>query len=178
MLFSCVSVRIWLPFAGAILGLAAAAGAAPVISEIMFHPPGVPEPVAKEWLEISNAADVGGWKFTKGITYTIPAGTVAAPGGILVIAADRTAFLAEHPNFSGTVVGGWSGVLSNSGETLRLENAAGELLDEIKYADEGDWAVRAQPAVDAYGFQGWVWDSPADGGDAAWNGSLRGGRGR
>ena len=164
MLFSCVSVRIWLPFAGAILGLAAAAGAAPVISEIMFHPPGVPEPVAKEWLEISNAADVGGWKFTKGITYTIPAGTVAAPGGILVIAADRTAFLAEHPNFSGTVVGGWSGVLSNSGETLRLENAAGELLDEVKYADEGDWAVRARPAVDAYGFQGWVWDSPADGG--------------
>ena len=79
--------------AASVLGFGVAARAAPVISEIMFHPPGAPEPEAREWLELYNlpgtgSADVSGWRFTKGITFTLPPGTVIGEGGVLVVAAN------------------------------------------------------------------------------------------
>jgi len=37
---------------------------------------------------------------------------------------------------------GAAGRLSNSGETVRLLNGQDEVVDEVQYADEGDWAVR------------------------------------
>ncbi len=146
--------------------------AAPVITEIMFHPPGLQEPVAQEWLELvinlgtqaGDPVDLSGYRFTKGISYTIPAGTTVAAGGIIIVAADVAAFQAAHPGFTGTVIGGWTGTLSNAGETIKLEDPLGATADEVAYADEGDWARRARPVVDAYGFQGWVWECPADGG--------------
>ena len=49
----------------------ASLNAAPVINEIMFHPPSVPENVAQEWIEIHNPdalpANVGGWRLSKGV---------------------------------------------------------------------------------------------------------------
>ncbi len=152
-----------------LLAFAPMAQAAPVITEIMFHPPGVVENKLEEWVEImqppgTGSVDVSGWKFTKGISYTFPAGTVVPDGGALVIAADVAAFTASYPGYGGAVVGGWTGVLANSGENIQLENGAGLVVDEVTYADEGDWALRARPAVDAYNAQGWVWESAADGG--------------
>ncbi|MES2706834.1 MAG: lamin tail domain-containing protein [Verrucomicrobiota bacterium] len=148
---------------------AASAAAAPVISEIMFHSPSVPEDTRQEWLELYNNpgtgdVDLGGWKFTKGVTFTFPAGTVLREGSCLIVAADAAAFQAAHPGFAGAVTGGWTGRLSNAGETVRLDDAAGREVDEIRYADEGDWALRARPVIDPYNHQGWVWESPADGG--------------
>lgn len=149
--------------------LSTLASAAPVISEIMFHPNSVPEDTRQEWLEITNrpgtgALDVSGWQFSKGITFSIPAGTILPEGGVLIVAADVAVFQSGHPGFAGMLTGGWMGKLSNSGESVRLDNAAGERMDEIRYADEGDWAERARPAQDVYGHQGWIWSSPADGG--------------
>ncbi|MCX5682964.1 MAG: CotH kinase family protein, partial [Planctomycetota bacterium] len=42
------------------------------------------------------------------------------------------------------VVCGWTGQLGNNGQDLELENDAGQRIDFVSYADEGDWAVRQQ----------------------------------
>lgn len=146
----------------------AKAPAVPVISEIMFHPPGAVENTAEEWLEIyNNSSDplpLGGWKLTRGVEFTLPPGVVVGPKAALIVAADPEVFLANHPGHAGVVTGGWTGRLSNGGERIRLEDPDGNTVDEVRYADSGDWAVRARGALDAYGHRGWVWHSPADGG--------------
>src|SRR5688500_17171035 len=100
-----------------------------VISEIMFRPPGVVENPLQEWLELHNPGPVtvaiGGWQFSKGISFTIPPGTSIPAGGNLVVAADIAAFQAAHPQFAGQVVGGWTGRLSDSGEELQLDDSFG-----------------------------------------------------
>src|SRR5204863_5029732 len=100
-----------------------------LISEIMFHPAAIPEPLGEEWIELHNpdgvAVNVGGWQITKGVTYTIANGVSIPAGGYLVVAADPAAFTAAHPGFAGVVVGGWTGRLSNSGEQIQLDDALG-----------------------------------------------------
>ena len=144
------------------------AAAAPVINEIMFHPPGAPaENLAEEWIEIFNpdaaAVSVTGWKFSKGVVFTIPVGTTIPAGGYLVVAADVAAFNAAHPGFSGMVVGGWTGRLSNTGEQVQLDNALGAKVGDVSYADQGDWALRGRGAL-SFSHKGWDWFSEADGG--------------
>jgi hypothetical protein len=58
-----------------------------VISEIMYHPD---EGAGEEFIEIMNISksitlNLGGISFTDGINYTIPAGTLLAPGNRMVI---------------------------------------------------------------------------------------------
>lgn len=147
--------------------------AAPVINEVMFHPPGVPENVAQEWIEIFNpdaaAVDVSGWKFSKGVSFTIPAATTIPAGGYLVVAADVAAFTAAHPGFPGfpgfpgTLVGGWTGQLSDSGEVLELDNATGVKVSVVTYGDDGEWALRGRGVL-SFSHNGWDWFNDADGG--------------
>ncbi|MEP0842236.1 MAG: lamin tail domain-containing protein [Phycisphaerae bacterium] len=140
-----------------------------LISEIMYHPYApefTPEPLGEEFIELYNAGstlvDLGGWKFTKGIGFTIPAGEQLAPGEYLVVAGSVPAFQARYPGVS-RVVGGWTKRLSNDGEELELVDAAGRVIDRVDYSDHGDWAVRQRGPLD-HGHSGWVWYSPADGG--------------
>src|SRR5690349_20409649 len=97
----------WLGFIAVVL-ISSGASAAPVINELMYHPPsslGNPEDPGREWIEIHNpdgtAADVSGWSFSKGVTFTFPAGTTIPANGYLVVAANLTKFAADHPGFSG-----------------------------------------------------------------------------
>ena len=140
--------------------------AAPVISEIMFHSSAVPENVAQEWIELHNPDPVGknvtGWKFTKGVAFTMPLGATIPANGYLVVAANLATFQALHPAVT-NVVGGWTGQLSNSGETIRLEDTAGVQVDSVTYANEGEWAVRARGPL-SFGHKGWMWSAAADGG--------------
>ena len=155
----------------AALALAAAtlsATAAPVINEIMFHPPGAPaENPAEEWIEIFNpdaaVVNIAGWKLSKGVAFTIPGGATLPAGGYLVVAADVAAFNAAHPGFSGTVIGGWTGRLSNSGEQVQLDNALGAKVCDVSYADQGDWALRGRGVL-SFSHKGWDWFCEADGG--------------
>ena len=172
MFLSCSSRRTWPLGVVGVLAFSAYARAAPIISEIMFRPAGVVEDESREWLEIyqtpgTGSVDLSGWKFTKGITFTIPSGTILAPGQTLIVAADPVTFADSHLDFTGPLVGGWTGNLANNGESLQLRDAASNIVEEVRYANEGDWALRARPALDAYGFQGWVWESLADGGGSS-----------
>ena len=158
-------MRILLSFAG--MFMASSAFAAPVINEIFYRPPGAVEPVGQEWIEIYNpdvaAVDVSGWALTKGVSFTIPAATTIPAGGYLVIAANVADFNAAHPGFAGTVIGGWTGQLANGGEQIQINDALGNKVNDVRYADEGDWSLRARQVV-TQGHAGLEWVSLADGG--------------
>ena len=79
--------------------------------------------------------DLTGWRLTRGVDFVIPA-TQLAPGGYLVIAADAQGLMAAH-DISG-VLGNYNGQLSNNGELIRLEDAWGNLVDEVDYK-VGEW---------------------------------------
>ncbi len=156
--------------AGALAVSVCTVSASPLVNEIHFSPAhavGTPEPLQEEWIELHNpdptAVDVSGWSLTNGVTFVIPSGTVIAGNGYLVIAANVAAFQAAHPGFSGTVVGGWTGRLANSGETIQLEDAGGSKANDVSYATEGDWGLRARGPL-SFSHRGWVWENEADGG--------------
>lgn len=136
-----------------------------VINELMFNPPSGAD--AEEWIEIYNTAaapiDIGGARFSKGLTFTMPTGTTIPAGGYLVVAADVATFAAMHPGFAGLIVGGWTGRLSNAGESIQLDSSAGVKLCEVTYAEEGDWALRARGPL-SFSHRGWIWANDAEGG--------------
>ncbi|MBN2272145.1 MAG: lamin tail domain-containing protein, partial [Sedimentisphaerales bacterium] len=140
-----------------------------VINEIMYHPGhaiNTPENIAEEYIELYNNGEesvaLQGWRFTNGIDYTITDDVIIGVGGYYVIAADVNAFKAKYPAVT-NVVGGWTGHLSNSGETVELVDNTGVLVDKLQYSDQGDWAVRYLGPVDR-AHRGWEWSDAHDGG--------------
>src|SRR6266853_2497710 len=78
-----------------------------LINELMYHPPpAVPEDVRKEWIELynagTNAVDLAGWRFTKGIQFAFTNVTLPA-GGFLVVAANRAVFQTNYPSVANVV---------------------------------------------------------------------------
>ena len=105
-----------------------------------------------------------GGDFTQGVEFTFPE-TILPVGGYLVVAADVAAFKAAYSGVS-SVIGGWTGQLGNSGQTIRLCDALGAVVDEVPYCDEGDWGVRELGPVDQ-GHRGWQWSDQTDGGGSS-----------
>ena len=111
-----------------------------VINEIMADPPSNQR--EGEFVELFNrgasAVNVGGWAFTDGVSFTIPSGTTIPAGGYLVIGADAAFLNAAYPGL--TALGNWSGKLANgSGDRLRLEDANGNLANQVDYHMGGEW---------------------------------------
>ena len=154
----------WVGAAFLMLGTVAAWGQDIVINEIMYHPSS--ENVLEEYIELHNAGsssvDVSNWELQAGISYLIPDGTSIPAGGFLIVAADVATFSNKYPGVSATLVGGWQGILSNSRDRIELEDASGRRIDELTYADEGDWAQRQRGPRD-FGRRGWIWFKPHDG---------------
>lgn len=129
-----------------------------VINEIMYHPSS--EQIADEWVELRNRSaspvNLLGWKLNRAVDFVFPNISIPA-GGYLVVAANLAAFNARYPGVA-NAVGGWTGRLSNSRDEIELEDASGDRVDLVAYADEGDWATRTFA-----GGTGWEWSSPADG---------------
>lgn len=116
-----------------------------VINEILYHPP-IGNP-AGEFVELHNrgprTVDVGGWAFAKGIDFVFPEGTAIPPGGYIVVAGDPAGLEAAHGPGAlgpGSVLGPWTGALSNGGENLRLVDSMGNTADEVRYYDGGLWS--------------------------------------
>jgi len=163
--------------------LASLAFAAPaqniVINEIMYHPPS--HDVREEFVELFNAGSTNvnltGWGISGGIDYSFPSNTVIGAGNYLVVAAHLPTFSARYPGV-GNVVGSWltltvtnvngrlftnyTPVLSNTRNAVNLNNGVGTRIDEVTYADDGDWAVRRR-GYDSGGFRGWMWYAEHDG---------------
>ncbi len=121
-------------------------------SEIMYHP-GAPlglDPDAFEFIELKNAGrrtlELGGLRFSSGISFTFTNGATVGPGEFVTLARDPSAFTARYPGVR--LQGVYSGKLANAGDTLRLENALGTLLWTVSYADRAPWPL----AADGHGF--------------------------
>ena len=102
-----------------------------------------------------------GWRFSDGVDFAFPNVTLAA-GKYLVVAADVAVFTARHPGVA-NVVGGWTGWLRDSGETLELVDGAGAVVNTIRYAHQGDWGLRELGPVQL-SHRGWQWSAATDGG--------------
>lgn len=142
-----------------------------VISEIMYQDLtnvgiGLPEDPGEEFIELYNRgdapADLLDWKITNGVDFVFPDVTLGA-GEYLVVPADPAVFATNYPAVTNYVNAGWTGKLSNSGETIKLENELGVTMDMVDYADEGDWAVR-QWVPDIASTFGYGWSNLHDGG--------------
>lgn len=113
-----------------------------VINEIHYHP--ADGGTETEYLELFNSGpnttDLSGWQFKEGINFTFPSGTLLNPASHLVIAKDRNALLARHPNLDPSqVLGDYGGVLSNAGERIELQDTNQRCIDTVSYRDGGRW---------------------------------------
>jgi hypothetical protein len=112
-----------------------------VISEIMYNPAGTD--AGHEWVEVMNGTngpvDLSGWLFFDGednALSIILGAAVLPPGGFAVIASNSGLYLADWPDFAGTLFDSETFSLSNQGETISLKNAIGDIMDEVTYVPE------------------------------------------
>ena len=142
----------------------AALAANVVINEIMYFP--ASGNLHESYLELYNAdtvpADLSGWTFTKGLQFSFPTNTLLAPGAYLVVAADASAFAAKYPGVT-NFLAGW---VPPMGAHVILADGAGNVVSEVHYSNDGDWAVRYLGAP-MYAHQGWEWSAPYDGAGAS-----------
>jgi hypothetical protein len=114
-----------------------------VISEIMYHP--ITENDVDEYIELFNrgaaTVDLSGWRLSKAIDFIFPAGTELAPGQLLVVAKDAAHLQAKYG--IANVVGDYEGVLANDGESIRLRDQNGNIVDVVRYYDGGSWPKAA-----------------------------------
>jgi len=119
----------------------ACADAVIVFNEIMYHP-ATNEP-AMEWVELRNAlavdVDISHWSLSGGIDYTFASNTIVRGRGFLVVAVAPGAFTAATGVTN--VLGPFAGRLGNNGETIRLRNNSGRVMDEVTYGVEDEWPV-------------------------------------
>ena len=98
-----------------------------------------------EWIELHNQLSVdvelSGWRLAEGVDYQFAPGTTIGGGEYLIIAQNPTAF--EAATGQSGVLGGYTGSLSNGGETLHLLDLNDRVMDELIYDDAGEWPVAA-----------------------------------
>jgi len=121
------------------------------ISEIHYDPASAtPAEEANGWVtsdfefvELHNlgseAVDLTGVRFTKGIDFDFPEATVLLPGGFLVIVKNLAAFESRYGN-ARPVVGAWDlNDRLSSGENLKLSLGNGTPIIEFIYRSDGLW---------------------------------------
>ena len=99
----------------------------------------------EQWIELFNkgdsTVDMSDWRFDNGIEFKFPPDSVLNPKQFLVITGNAEEFGNRFPGIS--IFGEWSGSLSPNGEQIRLIDANGNPVDELKYHDGGRWTPRA-----------------------------------
>ncbi|MBO7049583.1 MAG: lamin tail domain-containing protein [Bacteroidaceae bacterium] len=115
----------------------------PVISEICYHPKLDSE---SEYIRIYNPADapfdISGYILSQAFDFTFPQGSLIPAHGSAYIAANASKLT---PKVNGEQVWQWTdGKLSNNGESIRLSNAAGIVVDQVSYMSVAPWPVSEQ----------------------------------
>ena len=95
-----------------------------------------------EYLEVLNitgqAVDLTGVRFTGGVLFDFPAGSVLGGGERLLVVANRAAFEARFGTGS-RVAGAYEGNLANGGEEVALTDAGGVDIRRFQYLDRSPW---------------------------------------
>jgi hypothetical protein len=122
------------------------------ITEVHYHPaPASSTEQAMGWtdsdfeyIEIQNigaaAIDLTDVRFTKGVDFDFPPGTMIQPGAFLLIVKNQTAFDSRY-GVGLPVIGEWdpNDQLSNGGENIKLSLGAGTAIIEFTYDDDASW---------------------------------------
>lgn len=109
------------------------------ISEIMYHPAntGNPNDPNAEYIELTNIGtqtiNLSLVQFTKGVDFTFPSFALA-PGKYGLVVRDTAAFEATY-SAGLPVAGQYEGNLSNAGERIELQDAAGKVILDFAFDD-------------------------------------------
>lgn len=113
-----------------------------VISEINYN--SEPSIDAGDWVELynsgNNAVSIGGWVLRDvdiTHTYTLPAGTVLAPGARVVLVNDALKFAQQHPNVP--YLGTFAYSFNNTSDQVNLYDNFNSLLHSVTYIDSLPW---------------------------------------
>ena len=114
-----------------------------VINEIFYHAPDDLEDL--QYLELHNAGDqpvdLSGWSFTKGVKYRFSDGARIGGRGFLVLAGNAARFRQCYPG--ATLEGVFESRIGRKGERLELKDAAGKVVDSVKFSDRSPWPTGA-----------------------------------
>lgn len=116
------------------------------ITEIHYHPES-PNGDFLEFIELKNVSggslSLGGWRLSRGIEYTFPAGVELQAGAYVVVCRNREAFLEAFPVDASRVFGDYEGSLDNGGEKLVLRDEFGAPTESVVYDDGIPWRREA-----------------------------------
>jgi len=114
-----------------------------VINEIMYQP--YEAEGRLEYVELYNrgseAVDISLWRFSKGVDFTFPPGTIMQPDEYLVVAEDQNAIASKYG--ISNVIGNYTGHLDNEGEKIELVDFLENVVDEVRYAGGEPWPIWA-----------------------------------
>jgi len=100
-----------------------------------------------EFIEIKNNSlsdiDISGYKFTEGIRFEFPIGTLINADSLIVLASNPSSFKKLY-RFS--PLGQFSGNLNNGKEKIILKNPCGATISSIEYNSDGTWFNAADGA--------------------------------
>jgi len=126
------------------------------VTEVMYHPApdsaGIYDAEAYEFIELKNtgsaAISLATVSFTEGITFDFASAPLALqtlnPGQYILLVGNRAAFeLRYGTGMTGRIAGEYSGKLSNSGESIRLEEFWNGTIVEFEYNDGYGWPLAA-----------------------------------
>ncbi len=106
----------------------------PVITEICYAP--IDSLGQSEYLALYNPSDMpldlGGYTFSKGISFTFPEGTMLDPYGQIYVAQQESPMLPDAFIWN-------SGKLANEGERIQLDTPDGVIIDHIRYGAVSPW---------------------------------------
>jgi hypothetical protein len=133
------------------------------ISEIMYHPS--TQRPNEEFIELVNVDNhtiqLAGWRLDRGVRFEFPP-HILQPGEYVVVSADPEAFAQAYPS-APTPLGPWDGKLGNTGELIQLKDVQENVVDKVRFADEGEWSQRVRGEL-VNGYRGWTWSNAHDGG--------------
>ncbi|MBK1827642.1 lamin tail domain-containing protein [Haloferula rosea] len=123
-----------------------------ILSEFHYHP-GLPSPAELaagftedndfEFIELMNTSasfvEYTNVRFTDGVTFTMPPGTVLAPGERIILVPDQAAFEFRYGIGTARIGGVYTGKLSNGGERIHLVAADGSTIVDFTYSDALPW---------------------------------------
>ncbi len=121
-----------------------------VINEVMYQQrPLTQTPFAddpEQWVELYNRSGapvvLTGWSFGAGINFIFPATTIPA-NDYLVVSNNAAALQAKWPAVAGRIVGNFTGSIKHGGEHLELDDAAGNPVNEVTFANDAPWPIPA-----------------------------------
>ncbi len=116
-----------------------------VVTELLYKPGGN----GPEILELFNTGDepvdISGWTIGAvfGNDESIPGGTIALPGQLVVLTDSVTDLRSTYPEILNVVIVEYNGGLKSAGELVEVVDRDGQIIDSVNYSSAAPWPVDA-----------------------------------